>query len=402
MTPDIQRAPRAYTLPALALVTAATVLAGCGGKKPEANAAETRPVTTIGPENIVIADSMALESGPQLSGELAAARSAQVRAEVPGSVVQTFVEAGQPVKRGQALARIDATALNAAAFGARSGVVAAEAQYAQARRELERAQTLNQAGAIADRDLENARNAATAAEAQLANARAQAASANKTLSSASVVAPFDGVVAQRQVGAGDIVTPGAALFTIVDPRSMRLEASVPAARLAEVKVGLPVRFTVTGYGDRRFEGKVTRIAPVADPQTRQVQIIAEIPNAANTLVGGLFADGRVASQARTAIVVPATAVDQRGPAPQVIRLRGGKTEAVTVTLGIRDDARERYEVTSGVQPGDTLLNGAAMGIGAAVPVRVSAVGDRGATAGAGTGTTTAAPAAGAAGAPRGN
>ena len=158
---------------------------------------------------------------------------------------------------------------------------------------------------------------------------------------------------------------------------MRLEASVPAARLGEVKVGMPVRFTVTGYGDRRFEGKVTRIAPVADPATRQVQIIAEIPNASNTLVGGLFADGRVASQARTAIVVPATAVDQRGPAPTVIRLRNGKTEAVSVTLGIRDDARERYEVTSGVAVGDTLLAGAAMGIGASVPVRVAAVGDRG-------------------------
>jgi RND family efflux transporter MFP subunit len=380
MTPDNTRASRTLLRPALGLVAAGTLLVGCGGKKPEANAAEARPVTTIGPENIVVADSMQLESGPQLSGELAAGQSAQVRAEVPGSVVQTFVEAGQRVSRGQALARIDATALNALAFGARSGVVAAEAQYAQARRELERSQTLNQAGAIADRDLENARNAATAAEAQLANARAQAASANKTLRSATVAAPFDGVVAQRQVSAGDIVTPGTALFTIVDPRSMRLEASVPAARLGEVKVGMPVRFTVTGYGDRRFEGKVTRIAPVADPATRQVQIIAEIPNASNTLVGGLFADGRVASQARSAIVVPATAVDQRGPAPAVIRLRNGKTEAVTVTLGIRDDARERYEVTSGVALGDTLLAGAAMGIGAAVPVRVAAVGDRGTAA----------------------
>mgnify|MGYP002778253249 CR=1 FL=1 len=138
MTSDTTRAMRLPTRSTVALVAAATVLAGCGGKKPEASAAEARPVTTIGPENIVVADSMQLESGPQLSGELAAGQSAQVRAEVPGSVVQLFVEAGQRVTRGQSLARIDATALNAAAFGARSGVVAAEAQFAQARRELER------------------------------------------------------------------------------------------------------------------------------------------------------------------------------------------------------------------------------------------------------------------------
>ncbi|MCU0625250.1 MAG: efflux RND transporter periplasmic adaptor subunit [Gemmatimonadaceae bacterium] len=325
---------------------------------------------------------MRLESGPQLSGELAAERSASVRAEVAGSVVETYVEAGQAVTAGQRLARIDATAINAAAFGAQSAVTSADAQAAQARREVERAETLNKAGAISDRDLENARNAATAATAQLANARAQAAAANKQLRSAGVVAPFTGIVAQRQVSAGDVVTPGTPLFVIVDPRSMRLQASIPAARLGEVKVGMPVHFTVTGYGDRRFEGKVTRIAPVADPATRQVQIIAAIPNAGNTLVGGLFADGRVASTARSALVVPATAVDQRGPAPVVTRLRNGRTEVVNVTLGIRDDARERYEVTGGIQRGDTLLAGAAMGIGNGVTVRVSAVSDRATTSSA--------------------
>ncbi len=376
MTTENTRPVRPLRPSALLVLAAAAGLAACGGGQPAADTTDARPTTTIGPENVVVVDSQIVESGPQLSGELAAERSAQVRAEVPGSVLETLVDAGQAVTRGQSLARIDNTALNAAAFGAQSAVVAAQAQYAQAKRELERAQTLNQAGAIADRDLENARNAATAAEANLANARAQAAATGKTLRSASVVAPFDGVVAQRAVSAGDVVTPGTPLFTIVDPRSMRLEASVPAARLGEVKVGMPVRFTVTGYGDRRFEGKVTRIAPVADPTTRQVQIIAAIPNASNQLVGGLFADGRVASTQRPAIVVPATAVDQRGPAPQVIRLKGGRTEAVTVVLGTRDEARERYEVTQGIAVGDTLLAGAAMAIGPAVPVRVAAVTDK--------------------------
>jgi RND family efflux transporter MFP subunit len=380
MTPDITRGSRPHRTSTLVVLAAAVGLSACGGGGGSATAEAARPVTTIGPENVVVVDSQAVESGPQLSGELAAERTAQVRAEVPGSVLQTFVEAGQAVRRGQALARIDNTALNAAAFGAQSGVVAAQAQYAQAKRELERAQTLNQAGAIADRDVENARNAATAAEASLANARSQAAATDKALRSASVVAPFDGIVAQRAVSAGDVVTPGAALFTVVDPRSMRLEASVPAARLGEVKVGMTVRFTVTGYGDRRFEGTVTRIAPVADPTTRQVQIIAAIPNANNQLVGGLFADGRVASTARSAIVVPATAVDQRGPTPQVIRLKGGRTEAVTVVLGIRDEAREKYEVTQGLAVGDTLLAGAAMAIGPAVSVRVAAVADKAAAA----------------------
>jgi multidrug efflux pump subunit AcrA (membrane-fusion protein) len=94
------------------------------------------------------------------------------------------------------------------------------------------------------------------------------------------------------VSAGDVVSPGGALFTVVNPASMRLEASVPASQLTSIRVGLPVEFSVTGYPNRLFGGRITRVSPTADPTTRQVRIVATIPNAGNTLVGGLFAEGR--------------------------------------------------------------------------------------------------------------
>jgi membrane fusion protein, multidrug efflux system len=363
------------------LAGSASGLTGCGKKESAAAAAPEQP-TLITLENVGVVDTMRIASGPSISGELSAERSASVRAEVSGSVVQVYVEAGQRVTRGTALARIDATTASAAELSARTGVTASEAQAAQAKKELDRSERLNEAGAIADRDLENARLTYSTAMAQLANVKSAYAQASKQLSNATVRAPFDGVVAAKTVSAGDVVSPGAGLFTVVDPKSMRLEAAVPAAQISTIRVGMPVAFSVTGYGDRKFTGTVTRVSPVADPTTRQVMILASIPNSAGTLVGGLFAEGRVSIESRSALVLPATAIDQRGARPVVMRLRNGRVERVTVALGIRDDQRENFEITNGLQRGDTVLLGAAQAIGEGKQVRISTVNDQRSTAAA--------------------
>ena len=350
-------------------------LSACG-KKGDAKAQAPEQPTLITADNISVVDTMRIASGPALSGELAAEKSAQVRSEVSGSVVQVYVETGERVTAGTALARIDATTASAAELSARTGVTAAEAQAAQAKKELDRSERLNAAGAIADRDLENARLTHSTAMAQLANVKSAYAAANKQLRSATVRAPFSGVIAAKAVSAGDVVAPGAALFTVVDPKSMRLEAAVPAAQVGQIRVGMPVAFKVSGYNDREFTGKVTRVSPVADPTTRQVMILAAIPNGAGTLVGGLFAEGRVNAETRQALVLPATAIDQRGATPVVMRVRSGRVERVQVTLGIRDDQRENFEITKGLQRGDTVLLGAALAIGEGKQVRVSAVNDQ--------------------------
>ena len=257
-------------------------------------------------------------------------------------------------------------------LSARSAVTTAQSSYDIARRDLTRTETLEKAGAIAEREVERARNAVLGAQTQLSTARAQLANIQKALDKASVQAPFSGVVSQRQVNAGDVVSPGTALYTIVDPGSMQLEASVPAEQLGQVRVGMPVDFRVNGYPNRAFTGRITRVNPTADPTTRQVKITAAIPNAGNTLVGGLFAEGRVSTESKVAPMVAVSAVDERGLRPSAVRLKNGRIEKVEVSLGIRDAAAETVEITAGLVPGDTLLLGAARGISPGTPVRVSA------------------------------
>jgi RND family efflux transporter MFP subunit len=360
----------------LTLSAALITVAACkGGAAAEADSAAAE-TTTVGVENIAIVTNGVLQAGPTVSGAIMPEREAAVRAQVGGSVLQTYADQGQAVRAGQTLGRIESGGLQDMYLGARAGVTAAISTNDIAQRELARSQKLLAAGAIAERDIEQARRAAIAASAALADARARLATASKQVGNTVITAPISGVVSERPISAGDVVQPGALLFTVVDPSSMRLEGSVPAEQLAQVRLGAPVTFTVNGYPGRSFSGKVTRVNPTADPATRQVRIMISIPNAEGRLVGGLFANGRLASQSHSGMVVPATAVDSRSNVPAVFRIKGGKVERVNVQLGLRDDAAERIEIASGVQVGDTLLIGAAQGITPGTIVRVSSPSDK--------------------------
>ena len=330
---------------------------------------------SVGPENIAVVKAEEIRSGPALSGSLSAETQATVRSEVSGAVLQTFVEAGSPVHQGQELARLDDSGIRDAYLSAKSGVTTADNTFQIAEREAQRAETLAKAGAIAERQRDQARNQLSGAQAQQADARARLANAQKQLDKTVLKAPFSGVVSARTINAGDFVSPGTAAYTIIDPSTMRLEASVPGEALSAIHLGAPVEFVVNGYGARGFVGRISSINPVADPSTRQVRVIVTIPNQGGTLVSGLFAEGRVSAESRTSAVVPAVAVDERGVRPIVVRLKNGKVEQVEVVLGIRDAGTEMVEIKSGLTPGDTVLLGAARGISAGTLVKVSTPGD---------------------------
>lgn len=347
-------------------------LAACGGKPADAREGAAAPVTmTVGPENIAVAQQEMVSSGPAISGTLGAEREATVRAQVAGPVLATLVDQGSRVGAGTLLARIDDRTLRDQFLSAKSGVTTAQSAVNVAARELERFTKLRDAGAIADRDYENVRLNHEAAQAQLADAQARLTLAQKQVDDAQVRAPIGGVVSVRQANAGDVVAPGGAMFTIVDPSSMRLEGSVPAAQLASIRVGAVVTFRVSGYPDRSFEGRIARVNPEADASTGQVKVVVSIPNAKGGLVGGLFAEGRVSAERRQGITAPASAVDQRALRPAVLRLAGGKVERVEVEVGLKDEETDRIELVKGVAAGDSLLVGAAQGISAGTRVKVS-------------------------------
>lgn len=355
----ITRRAAASVLP---LVAFALVVSACAKKGDATTTATVAPTQTIGPENIAVARTDTLRSGPPISGTLVAERDARIRSELAGAVQQTYVESGQRVDAGTVMARIDDAAVRDAEMSAKSALTQALVAAEQAARELQRAKTLLAAGAIAERDVEAAERGNLIAQSALADVKARLASAEKSMRNTVIRAPFAGVVSEKTVSPGDIVSPGTALFTVIDPRSLRLEASVPTSALSDVRVGAPVTFTVNGFEDRTLLGRITRVSPTVDPQTKQVRLMASVPNAKGLLVAGLFVEGRVAAEKRVGVMVPEQAIDQTAMRPYVVRLKGGKVERIDVELGVRDEAASAFEVRSGIASGDTVLLGAARGI----------------------------------------
>ena len=365
--PIMRKRPRAAALLLAAGLLAPAFACGRGAGEP---AAQPRAPAVIGPENIAVAHDTTLTTGPTLSGTLEPELAATVRAELGGSVTELRVDDGQAVKRGQLLLRIDDIALRDGYLSARAALRSSEATAQLARRNADRARRLNAAGAVADREVEDAETNATTAEGQVADAKARLANAREQLDKTTLRAPFDGVVANVTVSEGDVVQTGAELLSVLDPTSLRLEASVPAEYIAAVKPGTPVQFTVSGFEGRRVTGEVERVSPSVDPATRQVRVIVSLANEERSLVAGLFADGRVATESRPGIVVPRAAIDDRGIRPLVMRLKGGRVERVEVETGLQDRASERVEVRRGLAAGDTVLLGGAAGLAPGTPAVV--------------------------------
>jgi RND family efflux transporter MFP subunit len=347
--------------------------AGCrkGAKEAAAKANAAPQPIVLGPEDTAVVSKGPLQSGPSLTGTLAAQRQAAIRAQIAGSVLTVTAEPGQAVRRGETLARLDSAALTDAYNSARSAVTSARNNLDVAQREAQRQRTLVAAGAVAQRNVETSQQTVVQSQAALAQARSQLASAEKQLGYTVVTAPFSGVVSERPVSAGDVVQPGTALYTVVDPSSLQLEAAIPAEQIGQIRVGSPVEFTVTGYGNRSFRGEISRINPSADPTTRQVRVYAEIPNPGNDLVAGLYTEGRIESESRNGLTLPTAAIDRRMARPAVLLVRDGKVARVDVQLGLVDDREQKVEVRAGVQAGDVVLLGAAQEIAPGTPVRLA-------------------------------
>jgi RND family efflux transporter MFP subunit len=358
-----------------ALFLTLLLLAACGrsdrGGEKEAAKNTPPPEIVLGPADTALVVRGPVETGPALSGTLQPQVEATVRAQASGTVLEALAQPGETVRAGQTLARLDTAALNEALTSARAVVNTARSGVTLAQREEERQRTLAAAGAVAEKNIETAHQQVVAARAQLAQAEAQLSTVREQLGNTRVIAPFTGVVSDKPINAGDVVQPGTAIYTIVDPSSLELEASVPAEQIAALRPGSPVEFQVNGFPGRTFHGRIDRINPTADPATRQVRVYAELPNEGAELVGGLFAEGRVTTHTQIGLTVPDTAIDRRMGRPAVVRVHEGKVQRVEVELGLADEQAQRVQIRRGVQEGDVVLVGAAQELTPGTPVRLA-------------------------------
>ena len=334
-------------------------LAGCG-KGPDAkkDGKNEKPAVqlSISPEDTLTVQTNALASGPVVTGSVQPERKADLRAEVGAVVLQVLKENGDVVKRGDVLVKLDPTSIRDNVSSAEASARSAAQALDQAERQLTRMKTLRASGmtsAQAQDDAEVRRNAASS---ELAAARSRAALARQQMSRTEVRAPFDGVVSERKVSAGDTASPGKELVKVIDPTSMRFEGRVSADRIGSVKVGQPVSFRINGYAGQEFRGVVKRVDPAANEVTRQVEVlVAFAPGTQPPRVSGLYGEGRIESETASALMLPEGALVKAGDKAYTWRLKGNTLQKADLAIGTRDPRTGFYEVRSGLAAGDVVL-----------------------------------------------
>src|SRR6185312_13924367 len=224
-----------------------------------------------------------------------------------GRVTAIYVEAGDHVKRGQVLAKLDESILVPQVNRLAAALEQARAQAALSAAEYRRAQAVAPAGALSAEDVEKRHATAVTDDANVKVVAAQLAEYQARLNRTRVVAPVDGTILVRNAEVGQIASPGgAALFRLASGGEVEMRGQIAEQDLAVLKVGQPASVYITGLS-RSFEGRVRLLGAVIDPNTRLGEIrIALKPDP--LLRPGAFARGSVTVDKAERPVLPQTAV----------------------------------------------------------------------------------------------
>jgi RND family efflux transporter MFP subunit len=194
------------------------------------------------------------------------------------------------------------------------------------------------------------------ASSDLAAAKTRVAQARQQLQRTLVRAPFDGVVSERKVSAGDTASVGKELLKVIDPTSMRFEGKVSADRITSVKIGQPVSFRINGYAGQEFRGTVKRVDPAANQVTRQVEVLVAFDaKSGQPRVSGLYGEGRIEAESTPALMLPEGALVKAGDKAYTWRLKDRTLSKVDLQIGTRDPRSGNYEVRAGLAAGDTVM-----------------------------------------------
>lgn len=335
------------TRAAVALAVALSLaLAGCGGRGPAGDARAVAPGQEAAgqkappvPVEVAKVSRRPISASYAGTANLEAPVEAQVVAKTSGVVLQLMAEEGDAVRAGQVLARIDPDRARLEMERTRAAVRKLENNF-------RRAQELLASKLVSAESVEQIRY-------DLESARASYDLARLELSYTDIVAPFDGVVAQRMVKAGNLVPLNGAAFRVVDHSRLEAVLNVPEREMAILKAGMPLRMVVDAVPGRAFEGRVGRTSPVVDAGSGTFRVVAVFEGGGD-LRPGMF--GRIEvvyDERKDALALPRVALLEDEGEPAVFVVRDGKVQRVPVQLGYING--EFAEVRAGLAEGDQVV-----------------------------------------------
>ncbi len=288
-------------------------------------------------------------------GVVEAVRSSVIGADIAGRITALMVKAGDPVKSGQILARIDERVAAQQALASQSQVVAAQAQLSAAQSDFERRQKLYEQKFLSKAALDRAESDFKSAAAQARAQIAQATAAGVQTGLHTLTAPYNSVVAETTIELGDMVMPGKSLLTVYDPAVMRVTVNLPQSQLASLK-NAPAAIEIPGAKTPSISitaGNLI-VLPTADPVSQMVQVRISLPATVEGLRPGMFARAILPVQgamAASRITVPTTAVITRSELTAVYVVDANGNAALRqVRLGRHQG--NRIEVLAGLDVGE--------------------------------------------------
>lgn len=391
-----------------ALVLTSVFSAACGGSKKESANTASNTTSSIVDVSTAAAEERDIPTYFESTGTLASDSQTNVAPAVGGKIAEVNFDIGSFVKQGDVLIRLDSRDAQIRLDQAEKTLEQATASYRQAQvrlgitsdgqtfnienfsqvrstkaqlelaeKELSRATKLLESGDIprsvydqrkAQREtllaqLDEARATAAIAvktidvtRAAMMTAEAQVAAAKKSLSDTAVIAPISGYVAERNANVGEFISPNvpnAKIATLVKTSVLRMKIDVPEDSVGKVAKGQGVAVQVTAYPDRKFAGKIVRLAPNVNPTSRTMIAEAEVENPDGLLKPGQFATVRVSqSKPAAAIMIPASAVKTDGTVSRVYVIKDGVASERLVQTGILEN--DMIEIKKGLAADETV------------------------------------------------
>lgn len=303
-----------------------------------------------------------------LTGALKPKERVDINPKVPGRIVRIHVDTGQSVARGALIAEIEDDEITQQIERSKAAIAVVDASIAQreaeltnAKAELDRKRQLIEAGLLSKIELDTLETRVRVSQSQLELARAQrrqseAEQRELTIrqSQTKIYAPISGVVADRHVDIGAMVSSSNPIVTLVSLSPMVIDAKASERDIARVRRGAAVTVTVDSLPGQKFSGRIMRISPLLDPQTRNGQVEIEIPNRDGMLKSEMFARIELSlGTERETTLLPRDALVYRGDQPGVYIMEAEKAKFVALETGLTQE--DKVEVLKGLKAGDTVI-----------------------------------------------
>lgn len=285
------RAPFKIIMPTLAVLCLSLSLNACQKQKEQVTEApkSDQNIELIQQDIIQVKQGEAV-SRAAFSGTIRAVNQSTIQAQVTATASAVNVQVGQNVSQGQILVRLNNQDNASRLAQARANLASAQAQAQQANNMVQRKKRLYNQGFISKVEYEQSQVDYTA---QLETVKAQQANVDiavKADRDGLIRSPLSGVITKRQVEPGQTVAAGQTLFDIVDPSRLEIQASLPAEQQSALKLGNKVEYTIQG-NPAKLSASLTRVSPIADPTSRQIEFFARPNETINSLSIGAFVEG---------------------------------------------------------------------------------------------------------------